>query len=186
MNDQAMNTVTFAPVISAIQDMPATPTTPAQPSGHLNHRLPVEFFLGGHATFTVSLGNKFQSTHQECPDHYTYQITKKPSNAGGWIYFVSLLYGPQNTHDFSYIGVLDSKLGKMHCSAKSAANEDSWPVKILNRVLARVWGGEHDKIFEAGWGLNHCDQCARCGRTLTTEESVSRGIGPECWKKMGG
>jgi hypothetical protein len=30
------------------------------------------------------------------------------------------------------------------------------------------------------------EECARCGRVLKNPESVARGIGPKCWKLVGG
>jgi hypothetical protein len=31
----------------------------------------------------------------------------------------------------------------------------------------------------------HEGRCACCGRPLTVPESIERGIGPDCWEKMG-
>jgi hypothetical protein len=33
-----------------------------------------------------------------------------------------------------------------------------------------------------GYKIQHEGKCCRCGRTLTTPESIERGIGPECVK----
>lgn len=55
--------------------------------------------------------------------------------------------------------------------------------ETYSRMLVAVIGGET-------WGgkirVLSSGACAICGRKLTTPESIDRGIGPECWGKVGG
>lgn len=51
-------------------------------------------------------------------------------------------------------------------------------VNYLNQIAADPQAAGLRYATELG-------RCSRCNRTLTTEESRARGIGPECWRKAG-
>ena len=124
------------------------------------------FFFGGNATFTA---------HNASGEHYTFKIkggSTKP-------FFVSLLKGPNNQSDYVYIGILDQKSQKLRLTSKSKVNQDSKIVKIFNWAISAV---SNSKI-PSGYGVLHENTCCRCGRALTTPESILNGIGPECMKK---
>lgn len=135
-----------------------------------------DFVLAGCATFTV-----------ETPDgHVTYKVTHKEANGKfreSW--FAALLTGPDNEHSYTYLGVLNSHDGSVRLTAKSAYAANSYPVRLLNRILARVWLGDHNAYEIHGYKTHHEGKCGRCGRKLTVPESIERGIGPECWAMMG-
>ncbi len=84
-----------------------------------------------------------------------------------------------------YLGKLDDFAGQVRATAKSCRAQDSFELRLLNRVLARVWGDDHAAFESHGYKLVHEGRCGRCGRTLTVPESVTEGIGPECRKIMG-
>lgn len=128
----------------------------------------IKFFELGKAIFTVSNpSNK----------HYTYKIKlKKFEKNSCW--FIYLLTGPQNTSDYTYLGVYVPSIHGVRITAKSKYTEDSEPVKVLKWALARI---ANDNL-PVGYKIQHEGRCGRCGRTLTTPESISRGIGPECIK----
>ena len=132
-----------------------------------------EFVLAGRAVFTV-----------ESPggQHYTYRVSRKEAD-DRWpeAYFVSLLTGPDNTRDYSYLGKLDRESGAVSLTAKSKFREDAFCVRLLRRLLLRVWLGETDAVAAAGYKVHHEGRCGRCGRALTVPASIERGIGPECW-----
>lgn len=135
------------------------------------------FILAGNSIFTV-----------ETPDqgHRTYRVSVvEASDRWPEAYFVSLLTGPDNTSDYQYIGKLDPFTGQVSTTAKSKLAQDSYPVRLLNRVLARVWSGDYQAFEDHGYRLHHEGRCGRCGRKLTTPSSVTTGIGPECAKIMG-
>lgn len=143
-----------------------------------------EFVTAGRAVFTIELPAAFSAEH-DCPPHYTFRVSKKAATAQyAEAYFVGLLTGADNENDFSYLGMLNAATGEVRLTAKSRMTEDAWPVRIIRRVLARLWAGEADAIEAAGWRLHHEGRCGRCGRTLTVPASVESGIGPECAAKM--
>lgn len=134
-----------------------------------------DFILAGNATFTI-----------DTPDqgHRTYRVRHKAAE-GRWkeCWFVDLLTGSDNESDYSYVGKLDDFTGQVISTAKSKLPADAYPVKLLNRVLARVWADDHQAFESKGFKLHHEGQCGRCGRKLTVPESIESGFGPECIKK---
>lgn len=143
-----------------------------------------EFVLAGKAIFTVRVGQHGLDTITQ--NHYTFKVKHKPGTLySKEVYFISLLTGPNNESDYTYMGVLDPINGWVRLTTKSKYTEDTAAVKIIRRILARLWKNEGSAIEAAGWNVEHCGFCCRCGRTLTTPLSIERGIGPECWKHMG-
>jgi hypothetical protein len=114
--------------------------------------------------------------------HYTYQVTRpKDFNELSPIWFVSLLTGPDNENDYTYLGLLD-KGGTLRTTKKSCIANDALSFQVGRWIIQSIWNG----VKLPDWvHLNHCGKCARCGRTLTTPESVESGFGPECIKKVG-
>lgn len=139
-----------------------------------------EFVLAGKAIFSVAPPAEFVEAN-DCPEHWTFRVDhKEAENGRPEAFFVSLLTGPDNSSDYRYLAML-GRNGCVRVTAKSLAQEGSLVVRVLRRVLARIWTRDQDAILESGWSLNHCGRCARCSRLLTTPESVDRGFGPECW-----
>lgn len=145
-----------------------------------------EFVLGGKSIFTLEIPHEWASEHS-CNAHYTYKIVLKKGNDGSDgrpkssdIYFVNLLAGPDNTSDYSYIGVLDINSGFVRLTRSSKITEKCMSYRLLNRVLLNLWRGEEGRILEAGFDVHHEGRCGRCGRKLTVPESIRSGFGPEC------
>lgn len=140
-------------------------------------RVTREFILAGDAIFTV-----------ETPElqHYTYRVEYQPAGERfpqAW--FVKILTGPDNGSDYTYLGKLDDFTGQVKTTAKSSMTADAFPVRLLNRILARIWGDDHDAFERFGYRVHHEGKCGRCARRLTTPESVQLGFGPECAKLIG-
>lgn len=118
------------------------------------------------------------------PEHYTYRLTRVDAN-NGWpeAVFCKLLAGPDNTSDYVYMGKLNGQV----CvpTKRSMYKLDSPPVKLLNRLLYRLFRDELDVVEKYGFKLYHIGRCGACGRALTTPDSVERGIGPVCAGRMG-
>lgn len=140
-----------------------------------------EFVTAGNATFTVEL-----PAGSDKP-HYTFRVRRSeptpqfPKPA----YFVSLLTGPDNESSYSYVGLLNRENGAVRTTAKSKIPADSYVVRLLGRVLLRVWNNEQEIVESAGFRLHHEGKCCRCGRKLTVPESIESGIGPECREMAG-
>ena len=132
-----------------------------------------QFITAGKAVFTV------QSVSGQ---YFTFKVTHKEGNVQ-WppVWFVSLLTGPDNTSDFTYMGMLEAEIGTVRLTKASKYNDDTLPVKVLRWALTVVWSG---KDLPAGYQIHHEGRCCRCGRVLTVPESIESGIGPECAKMM--
>lgn len=123
------------------------------------------FFSGGNATFTVS---------NPTGEHYTFKIRKPKETTP---YFVSLLSGPDNESDYTYLGVYNPDKQEIKLTAKSRFTPDSKPYRVIQ------WAVRHVNNLPPGYAIQHNGKCCRCGRTLTVPESIETGIGPECAKK---
>ena len=133
-----------------------------------------DFFKGGHAIFTVSNPQGVR---------YTFKI--KQGNFGKAVeadspYFASLLTGPDNNSSYTYMGMFNPNNYTCRLTRASKYTSDSLPWRVLNWVLRITFSGQN---LPEGYGLQHEGKCCRCGRKLTTPESIDRGIGPECAKK---
>lgn len=141
----------------------------------------VRFALAGNATFTVV--SKATGTR------FTYRIRAPKVDRDGApvskeaaeVLFVSVLTGPQNTSDYTYFGTVFRKDGnKFRHSNKSRVAADATSVKafawMFEHVLKSASGADKCVVYHAG-------TCGRCGRLLTTPESVRLGLGPECASK---
>lgn len=125
----------------------------------------LDFIKAGNATFTVASPTK---------ERYTYKVTLSKKIG---LYFVSVLTGPNNRTDYTYIGRLSTVDHLLKITAKSAFPRETKLVKVFN------WAMEHIKTQKPvpnGYFLEHNGSCGRCGRKLTTPESIKAGLGPVC------
>ncbi len=135
----------------------------------------ITFATAGNATLTlvsVKSGNRF-----------TYKIRKPAESKGPVAFFVSLMNGPDNENNFSYLGhVYNNASGlRYQHGRKSKIGAES------ASALAFQWFWQHvvaQRQFPTTLEVWHEGTCCRCGRKLTVPESIERGIGPECIKKM--
>ncbi len=126
-----------------------------------------DYFLAGCAIFTAIGKQK----------NYTFKIKRlKDDQRYGPTWSASVLTGPQNTSDYTYIGLV-KKDGAVKLTPKSTYNDDAMPVKALRYVLKKSWLGEE---MPEGCDVLPSSHCSRCGRTLTDETSIKTGIGPIC------
>lgn len=144
-----------------------------------------EFALAGDARFTVEPDPAW-AAGRGCPPHWTFRLRRVEFAGGRTCLFASLLTGPDNEASYTYLGVVREDTGEVRLTAKSGLADDSWPVRVLRRVLARLFAGEGAAVEAAGWKVHHEGRCGRCGRVLTVPESIETGIGPECAKRMAG
>ena len=132
--------------------------------------------LAGNATVTLR-GVRTQT-------RFTYQVQqKKGSENGPW--FVKVLTGADNLTAYTFLGTIFADGAFRHSSRSSigvTAPSHVMFKQVWARVLARFQAGaENDPIAEIE--VFHMGQCLRCGRALTTPESVTLGLGPDCATK---
>jgi len=127
------------------------------------------FVLAGKAHFTLLSG--------VTGTHYTYKVNKHKTDD---IYFIKLLVGNNNDSDYQYIAFFRGDDMRVRTSSKSRMRADSKPVRAIQYLI------ENFDNLSPQLSIFHMCKCGRCGRTLTTPESITRGIGPECWDRLGG
>jgi len=129
-----------------------------------------EFLLAGNATFTVSNPEG---------EHYTFKVkkTKHKNNNGKYSFFISILTGPDF---YTYLGMVVSPYdgyGHVTLTRKSKFNIISLPFKVSNWAVKHVMA---DVPLPKGYKVDHAGKCGKCGRKLTTPESIEAGLGPIC------
>lgn len=146
-----------------------------------------EFITAGRAIFTLEVAPDFARANGT-QAHWTFKVRGKELDGGSGkqIFFISLLTGPCNESDYSYLGLLNAETGEVRLTKASKFNEDTLIVRLIRRAFARIWAGEGDAIEATGFHLHHEGRCCRCGRTLTVPSSIESGIGPECAQIMAG
>ncbi len=131
----------------------------------------LDFLKAGKAIFTVK---------NDKDKHFTYKINKKEFKDNGketTIYFTSVLKGPNNWTNYSYVGIYNPSKNEVFPTKKSQYQKDSIEYKVLAWAIKKVAEGSK---LPKGYEIKHSDKCGRCGRLLTTPESIEWGIGPEC------
>lgn len=132
-----------------------------------------QFIFAGNATFTVE--------NTETGNRFTYKVTTPKGDKAGEVYFVNLLSGPDNTSDYTYMGIVNKAKTYFKTTAKSKVSPSavsamgfSWLVDMTKNGMALP-----EKVE-----FHHAGRCGRCGRKLTTPESIKAGFGPECITKI--
>jgi Family of unknown function (DUF6011) len=128
-----------------------------------------EILTAGKATFTLEgKGRRF-----------TFRIEK--SESGDWpIYFVSLLTGPDNGGDFTYLGIFDPDIGWMRLTRASKLPVTSEPVRAFRWAIGCVFNLREHELDVHGFTMGWSNRCQRCGGMLTVPSSIDARLGPEC------
>nr|CAB4128120.1 hypothetical protein UFOVP114_10 [uncultured Caudovirales phage] len=128
-----------------------------------------KFMLAGNAIFTAE--SKATGTR------YTFRVKRKDAT----IFYVDLLTGPDNTSDYTALGVLRAGDHPTLWPSKQAGTAPHTAFKyILDRVLFPAPGA---KAASPSLEIHHAGRCGRCGRLLTVPSSLEIGLGPECVDK---
>lgn len=149
---------------------PSAPLAQPTPAPALFNDDVLSYILAGRATFTLesdATGNR-----------HTFKITqadaRDPQDAPAW--FVAHLTGPDNESSYQYLGLI--KEGTYRPNYRRVA-EDAPSQKAAVWFLKRVLANQPTP----GLTLHKGRTCARCGRLLTTPQSIALGLGPECANK---
>ena len=134
----------------------------------------LQYVTAGNATVTV--------TSAKTGKHFTFRCRKPDPREGDRReppVFVSTLVGPDNTADYKYFGLLrDGEF--RHGGAKAKIADAAPSVK----AWAWVWAWLRAGALPADCAIAHNGTCGRCGRVLTTPESIDAGFGPECLRRI--
>ena len=125
-----------------------------------------KFLLAGEAVVTIK--------SLRSGEHLTLRFRHTENRAGA--YFIDALRGPDNTRDYVYVAYCSVNGGGALRLRKVV--EGSALRAHLEWFLDAVWS-EEDGLFRAA-EVRHAGRCGRCGRLLTTPESIDTGLGPTC------
>ena len=145
----------------------------------LSARRPIDP-TSGMALFTA--GNAIVTVASPSGARFTYRIQRaKESRRPSRPWFVGVLTGPDNTADYTYLGMIGDEGGRPgdFCRTRgSHVGEDAPSVVAFQWIWARLRAGHS----VAPATLYHEGRCVRCARLLTVPESIATGYGPECVK----
>lgn len=142
-----------------------------------------QFITAGDAIFTIEIPAEHRPA--DAKPHYTYRVEHvKANDRYPESYFVKVLTGPENTDDYTYLGKLNVEYGEVTTTAKSRSYAGTYLLRILNRVLDKIWRQEQESFERLGFKVHHEGRCGRCGALLTVPASIESGFGPECIKKV--
>lgn len=126
------------------------------------------FVLAGNATVTLKSGVSGK--------HFTFKI-KKAKDENKKLFFVSVLTGTDNESSYTYMGVISNNTFSL--TKKSKIKEDALSYKAFVFFFSNLMKNKvHPDLT-----VFHSGTCGRCGRKLTTPESITLGLGPECMKR---
>lgn len=125
------------------------------------------FAFGGNARFTL--------VSKKTGDRKTFRIAKARDAE---MHFASLLTGPDNTSDYTYLGFVKGGSGPLIAGRKGNPTHPAFVA--LDWALRRLSVGQMPEHLEF-W---HEGRCARCARPLTDPASIEAGFGPECITKL--
>lgn len=125
------------------------------------------FLLAGNATFTVSNPEG---------QHYTYKVVLSKGKDGyPPTHFIHALTGPDNSKSYTYMGMVMPDGVRLTRASKYTT--DSLIYKVANWAVRLTISGKQPP---AGYDIQHAGTCGKCGRKLTTPESIRTGLGPVC------
>jgi hypothetical protein len=158
----------------------------------------VNLLFMGHAIFTVENSNG---------SHYTFQISRAKKEDSPL--FVSMLTGPDNVFNYTYLGLWDEQFNMLRLTKKSFlkisggqfkgqwVNLLNWEIcltvereshlvipKALKVLLWAIYMMKNGKTLPEGYSVLHAGKCMRCGRRLTDPTSIRTALGPECASKI--
>ncbi len=126
------------------------------------------FLFAGNATFTI------KSTRTG--KHLTYKVrTSRSDLKQQGPHFVSLLTGPDNYSNYTYIGTVFSR-ENFRITRKSTCSSSAPGFKAFQWLLVHLLANELPDVVEF-W---HEGKCCKCARKLTDPKSIELGIGPVC------
>ena len=113
-------------------------------------------------------------------NHFTFRFRRPVNKATGQEFtcvLVDLMTGTDNESSYSFIGTLRGDYVAVSPKAKTSKERADKAALVLNWTIKAAQGGDLKTVR-----CLHFGTCGRCGRTLSTPESVDQGLGPECVK----
>lgn len=143
--------------------------------GKIEQDKALQFILAGKCEFVLHS----TKTGEDFKFAMTKQQTKEDENK--YIYFLNTMHGYEKT----YAGVVwfDDKAQEFKFSQgkKGQIDNKNLSIRSLIFVLNKLLKEETVQYLD----VFHVGRCGKCGKKLTTPESILTGLGPTCSKKAG-
>lgn len=134
------------------------------PSSLQDGTIAKRFLLAGNAMVTL--------VSKRTGVRFTFRVR---ASDDGNCHFVSVLTGPNNNTDFSFLGTIFGKKNYAH-GRKSRI----LPTAPSAKAFAWAWKFIERAEVPSECEVHHEGRCGRCGRALSVPSSISIGLGPEC------
>jgi hypothetical protein len=133
-----------------------------------------QFILAGKSFFTLQ--------NKETDNRFTYKVCQATDNDNNPkdLWFVSILVGADNENSYQYAGIITPQGFRL--TAKSRVTESATSVKAFSWLWGMI---KSETTLPEKVEFYHAGRCGRCGRKLTTPESIENGYGPVCLGKLG-
>jgi predicted RNA-binding Zn-ribbon protein involved in translation (DUF1610 family) len=139
----------------------------------ISHDNALKFMRAGKAIMTIE--------SKKTQKHFTFKFrTPKDVDENTpvdkipvWVY---VLTGSDNNYSYSFVGTIFGTI--YHHSKKSRINEDATSVVAFKYWLKGLATNNTTRLNQIE--LYHSGKCMRCGRKLTTPDSINTGVGPVC------
>lgn len=133
----------------------------------LRKRVIKEYIFAGHSTFTI------EST--KIGQRYTYKVKRQTTKSSGKVsYQVYRLYGPDNTDDYRFICLVADDRKTI---LVNQGNQKEMSIVMFKQFIDMLY---NDEAWPEKCRFYKSNRCAKCGRLLTTPDSVEIGYGPTC------
>lgn len=145
------------------------------PDGRIEQSKALQFILAGKSEFIL------HSTKTN--EDFKFQIVKKDSTNSKYkyVYFLNVISG----HEKIYAGHLffneDTRMFEFNQGKKGKVAANELNIRSLLFVLNKLIRCEHVGNLE----VFHVGKCGKCGKKLTTPESILTGLGPTCSENLG-
>lgn len=143
--------------------------------GNIEINQALKFILAGNSEFVLystKTKGKFEyrmtrKNSRDKEDSYIYFLNTK---IDGEYMYAGVIWFDEKTQEFKFGQGKNGRVDYRHLNIRSL-------LFVLNKLNS---GGipQYCEVFHTG-------TCGRCGRKLTTPESILTGLGPECSKKVG-
>ena len=126
------------------------------------------FLFAGNATLTLESAKSGK--------HFTFKVKQAKKDDIESPFFVSVLSGADNSSSFSYVGIIGSDRKTFKLTQKSKVSADAISYKAFNFFFSQLIEGK----LNPDLNVFHSGKCGRCGKKLTTPDSIERGLGKTC------
>jgi len=127
------------------------------------------FIVGGNAILTLE--------SKRTGRWFTYRIKRAKKDDETSPFFVAVFTGNDNDTSYTYMGtIFDNGKLNFKLTTNSKIGEDALSYKAFSYFFKLLSENKlHEEI-----SIYHRGICGRCGKRLTTPESLKNGIGPFC------